>query len=49
MTTNKTNPKVDEYLNKAKKWKQESEKLREIVLSCGLTEDFKWMHPCYTL
>jgi uncharacterized protein YdeI (YjbR/CyaY-like superfamily) len=49
MTTNKTNPKVDEYLNKAKKWKEESEKLREIVLSCGLTEDFKWMHPCYTL
>ncbi|WDQ30845.1 YdeI family protein [Paenibacillus marchantiae] len=49
MTTNKTNPKVDEYLNKAKKWKEESEKLREIVLSCGLTEDYKWMHPCYTL
>ncbi|WP_413378798.1 YdeI/OmpD-associated family protein [Paenibacillus taichungensis] len=49
MTTNKTNPKVDEYLKKAKKWKEESEKLREIVLSCGLTEDFKWMHPCYTL
>lgn len=49
MTTNKTNPKVDEYLNKAKKWKEESEKLREIVLSCDLTEDYKWMHPCYTL
>lgn len=49
MTTNKTNPKVDGYLNKAKKWKEESEKLREIVLSCDLTEDFKWMHPCYTL
>ncbi|SLK09736.1 MULTISPECIES: YdeI/OmpD-associated family protein [unclassified Paenibacillus] len=49
MTTNKTNPKVDEYLNKAKKWKEESEKLREIALSCNLTEDYKWMHPCYTL
>lgn len=49
MTTNKTNPKVDEYLYKAKKWKEESEKLRKIVLSCGLMEDFKWMHPCYTL
>ncbi len=23
--------------------------LREIVLSCKLTETFKWMHPCYTL
>jgi len=22
--------------------------LREICLSCGLLEDFKWMHPCYT-
>ncbi|RYM05814.1 hypothetical protein EWH99_04920 [Sporolactobacillus sp. THM7-7] len=20
-----------------------------LVLDCGLTEDFKWMHPCYTL
>lgn len=49
MTTNKTNPKVDGYLNKAKKWKEESVKLREIILDCGLTEDFKWMHPCYTL
>ncbi|KAF4326005.1 hypothetical protein G195_000271 [Phytophthora kernoviae 00238/432] len=49
MTTNKTNPKVDGYLNKAKKWKEESVKLREIILDSGLTEDFKWMHPCYTL
>ena len=23
-------------------------KLREIVLDCGLTEEYKWMHPCYT-
>jgi uncharacterized protein YdeI (YjbR/CyaY-like superfamily) len=22
--------------------------LRMIVLDCGLTEEFKWMHPCYT-
>lgn len=22
--------------------------LRSIVLECGLDEDFKWMHPCYT-
>ncbi|KOY15361.1 YdeI/OmpD-associated family protein [Paenibacillus xylanivorans] len=49
MTTNRTNPKVDGYLNKAKKWKEESVKLRQIILDCGLTEDFKWMHPCYTL
>ncbi|NUU64306.1 YdeI/OmpD-associated family protein [Paenibacillus agri] len=48
MTTNRTNPKVDEFLGKAKKWKEEYEKLRSIVLDCGLTEDYKWMHPCYT-
>ncbi|TKI59137.1 hypothetical protein E8L90_29140 [Brevibacillus antibioticus] len=48
MTTSKTNPKVDEFLSKAKKWKAEYEKLRSIVLDCELTEDFKWMHPCYT-
>jgi uncharacterized protein YdeI (YjbR/CyaY-like superfamily) len=42
------NPKVDEYLSKSKKWKEEYEKLRNIVLDCELTEEFKWMHPCYT-
>ncbi len=42
------NPKVDEYLSKAKKWREEYEKLRNIVLECELTEVFKWMHPCYT-
>ncbi|MRN53540.1 YdeI/OmpD-associated family protein [Paenibacillus monticola] len=48
MTNNKLNPKVDEYLGKANKWKKEYEKLRNIVLDCELTEEFKWMHPCYT-
>lgn len=48
MTTSRLNPKVDEFLGKAKKWKEEYEKLRTIVLDCELTEDFKWMHPCYT-
>lgn len=48
MTINSLNPKVDEFLNKTKKWKEEFEKLREIVLDCELAEDFKWMHPCYT-
>jgi len=49
MTNIETNPKVDEFLSKAKKWKEEYEKLRQIVLDCELTEEFKWMHPCYTL
>ncbi|MGG1679272.1 YdeI family protein [Neobacillus sp. NRS-1170] len=43
-----TNSKVDEFLSKAKKWKDEYEKLRNIVLDCELTEEYKWMHPCYT-
>ncbi|MEK4069660.1 YdeI/OmpD-associated family protein [Peribacillus sp. FSL R5-0717] len=48
MTKSSTNPKVDEFLGKAKKWKEEYETLRNIVLDCELTEEFKWMHPCYT-
>ncbi|AMM93160.1 hypothetical protein UP17_12095 [Peribacillus simplex] len=48
MTKSRTNPKVDEFLDKAKKWKEEYEMLRNIVLDCELTEEFKWMHPCYT-
>jgi len=48
MTNSKMNPKVDEFLTKAKKWKEEYETLRKIVLDCELTEDFKWMNPCYT-
>jgi len=43
----KRNPKVDWYFTKAKQWKEESEKLREIILDCGLTEELKWGKPCY--
>jgi uncharacterized protein YdeI (YjbR/CyaY-like superfamily) len=42
------NPKVDFYFDKAKKWQEELEKLRPIVLGCGLTEELKWGCPCYT-
>lgn len=49
MTNSKMNPKVDEFLSKAKKWQEEYSALRNIVLDCELTEEFKWMHPCYTL
>lgn len=48
MTKGVKNPKIDPFFRKAKQWKDEFEKLREIVLDCELTEDFKWMHPCYT-
>jgi uncharacterized protein YdeI (YjbR/CyaY-like superfamily) len=42
------NPKVDFYFTKAKKWQEELEQLRTIVLACGLTEELKWGVPCYT-
>jgi uncharacterized protein YdeI (YjbR/CyaY-like superfamily) len=42
------NPKVDFFFDKASKWQKEFEKLRTIVLDCGLTEELKWGNPCYT-
>lgn len=42
------NPKVDFYFHKAKKWQEEIELLRTIVLDCGLAEELKWGCPCYT-
>jgi uncharacterized protein YdeI (YjbR/CyaY-like superfamily) len=47
-TTGRMNPKVDFFFTKAKKWREEFEKLRMIVLDCGLTEELKWGVPCYT-
>ncbi len=32
----------------AKKWKKETDKLREIALDCFLTEEMKWGKPCFT-
>ncbi|MCX6050727.1 MAG: YdeI family protein [Chloroflexi bacterium] len=42
------NPKVNFFFNKAEKWQAEFEKLRVIILDCGLTEELKWGVPCYT-
>jgi len=42
-----TNPKVDFYFNKAKKWGEEFELLRMLILDTGLTEALKWGVPCY--
>ncbi|MGA9897560.1 MAG: YdeI/OmpD-associated family protein [Terriglobales bacterium] len=42
------NPKVDGLLKKAKKWQEEFETLREIVLDSPLTEEVKWGQACYT-
>ena len=43
------NPKVDQYITKTKSWQKETETLRMILLSCGLTEDIKWGKPCYSV
>ncbi len=39
---------MDRYLKKSIKWQEELEKLRRIILDCGLTEELKWGKPCYT-
>ncbi len=48
MTKSGMNPKVEFYFSKAKSWREEYEKLRTIILDCGLTEELKWGVPCYT-
>ncbi|MCB0278510.1 MAG: hypothetical protein KDD94_03360, partial [Calditrichaeota bacterium] len=45
----KTNPKVDFFFNKATEWQHEYQKLRSIILDCGLAEELKWGVPCYTM
>jgi uncharacterized protein YdeI (YjbR/CyaY-like superfamily) len=45
MTTR--NPRVDAFVSRAKAWRSEIEKLRSILLECGLDEDLKWGKPCF--
>jgi len=49
MALNEKNPKVDEFLSKTSKWREEFTMLRDILLCTPLTEDLKWGVPCYTL
>src|SRR6266567_4168004 len=44
----RTNPKVDGYIRKSEQWQEELQKLRKIIVDCGLTEEVKWRVPCYT-
>lgn len=44
-----TNPEVDAYIERAKRWREEMTALRKIVLGCGLEEDIKWGKPCYSI
>ena len=48
MTPNEKNPRVDEFLAKSSKWREEFTMLRNILLDTPLTEDLKWGVPCYT-
>jgi uncharacterized protein YdeI (YjbR/CyaY-like superfamily) len=41
------NPKVEAFLNRAKKWRPEMQKLRSLLLDAGLEEDVKWGTPCF--
>lgn len=45
---NSMNPKVDFFFNKAKNWQEAFERLRAIIIDCGLKEELKWGQPCYT-
>lgn len=40
-------PSVNDFLTTLHTWKQEYQALRQVLISCGLTEQIKWMHPCY--
>ncbi len=42
------NPKLDAFFSEEKQWQEEMEKLRILVLDCGLVEELKWGVPCYT-
>lgn len=41
---------VQQFFDKNQKWKEEYDLLRKIILeNKALKEDYKWMHPCYTI
>ena len=43
------NAQAEQFFEKSKKWNEEYNLLREIILeNKSLEEDYKWMHPCYT-
>ena len=41
-------PQVDAFVSRARKWQGEIQKLRSILLGCGLAEDLKWGKPCFS-
>lgn len=50
MSDNKpTHDKVDSFIDNLKQWQDEFKFFRTLLQESELTEDYKWMHPCYTL
>lgn len=49
MTNEKENIKVNAFIDRLKQWQDEFKIMREIIRETELVEDYKWMHPCYTL
>lgn len=47
MTPKTSSPTIEAYLSREDKWRELKYKLREIILSCGLIEEYKWYKPCY--
>jgi uncharacterized protein YdeI (YjbR/CyaY-like superfamily) len=45
----RTNPKVDAFIGREARWRTAFERLRAIVLACGLDEELKWGKPCYAV
>lgn len=41
--------KVNAFIVRLKQWQDEFKIMREIIRETELVEDYKWMHPCYTL
>ncbi len=43
-----TDPAVDAYFEEAERWREELAALRTILHGTPLTEELKWLQPCYT-
>ncbi len=48
MPPKNSSPDIEHYFARASAWREFKSKLREIILSCNLTEEYKWYKPCYS-
>ena len=49
MVEKNENIKVDAFIDRLNDWQASFKLLRTILQETELVEDYKWMHPCYTL